>query len=152
MNWITAKKWDEERPIMKIFLAKFFFILIPLFSFRAIAQMPDTHYVNAIAYVAGGIGSEESTAIEMESRQWPLMLQFSQVDEKGWGVWISDIQVKIINSKNQEIFSAICDGPMMLINLAPGQYDVLGTYEGRAHKRPILIEANKPQKLSIFWK
>ena len=121
-------------------------------SFRAVAQVPNTQYANEIAYVAGGIGAEESAAIEVESKQWPLMLQFSQVDEKGWGVWISDIRVRIINSKNQEIFSAICDGPMMLINLTPGQYDVVGTFEGRAQKRSVLIQVNKPQKLSIFWK
>lgn len=123
-----------------------------LLSIKAIAQAPDTQYVNGIAYVAGGIGSEESVAIEMESRQWPLMLQFSQVDDKGWGVWISDIQVKIVDDKNQEIFSAICNGPMMLINLAPGQYHVTGIHEGRAQKRAVLIQANKPQKLSFFWK
>lgn len=137
---------------MKTLLTKTFFVLMLLLSFRAIAQMPDTQYVNGIAYVAGGIGSEESAVIEMESKQWPLMLQFSQIDEKGWGVWISDVQVKIADDKNQEIFSAICNGPMLLINLAPGQYDVAGFYEGRAQKRSVLIQANKPQKLSFFWK
>ena len=123
-----------------------------LLSLKAIAQAPDTQYVNGIAYVAGGIGSEESVAIELESKQWPLMLQFSQVDEKGWGVWIADVQVKIVNGKNQEIFSAICNGPMMLINLSPGQYDVIGIYEGKAQKRSVLIQADEPQKISFFWK
>ena len=137
---------------MKTLLTKTFFVLIFLLSIKTMAQAPDTQYVNGIAYVAGGVGSEESAAIEMESKQWPLMLQFSQVDEKGWGVWISDVQVKIANDKNQEIFSAICNGPMMLINLAPGQYDVVGIYEGKAQKRPALIQTNKPQKLSFFWK
>ena len=137
---------------MKTFFTKPYFVLILALSFSAIAQVPDTKYANEIAYVAGGIGAEESTAIEIESKQWPLMLQFSQVNESGWGVWISGIQVKIINGKKQEIFSAICDGPMMLINLAPGQYDVIGIYEGRTQTASVLIQAKTPQKLSIFWK
>lgn len=137
---------------MKILLTKTFFVLMFLLSFKAIAQAPDTQYVNGIAYIAGGIGSEESAVIEMESKQWPLMLQFSQIDEKGWGVWISDVQVKIVNGKNQEIFSAICNGPMMLINLSPSQYDVAAVYEGKAQKRSVLIQVNKPQKLSFFWR
>ena len=137
---------------MKTLFTRTLFVLMLLLSFKATAQVPDTQYVNEIAYIAGGVGSEESAAIEMESKQWPLMLQFSQVDEKGWGVWVSDIQVKIVDSKNQEVFSAICNGPMMLINLAPGQYDVVGIYEGRAKKRSAMIQANKPQKLSFFWK
>ncbi len=135
---------------MKKVFTKFFLML--LFSFKVIAQVPDTQYVNEIAYVAGGIGSEESAAIEIESKQWPLMLQFSQVNEKGWGVWLSDIQIKVVNGENQEVFSAICNGPMMLMNLAPGHYDVVGIYEGKVQKRSVLIQANKPQKLSFFWK
>ncbi len=137
---------------MKFYLFRsliFVAILVPLW---AVAQIPSTQYSHEIAYVAGGIGSDESIAIEMDSKKWPFMLEFSQVDEKGWGLWLSDIQVKIVNAKNQEIFTAICDGPMMLINLPPGQYDVFGIYEGRQQKRSVLIQANKPQKLSIFWK
>ena len=137
---------------MKVLLVKSLIVVAILIPLSAIAQIPNTQYANEIAYIAGGIGTEESTAIEVESKHWPLMLQFSQVDEKGWGVWISDIKVKIVNSKNQEIFSAICDGPMMLINLAPGQYDIVGIYEGIVQKRSVLILANKPQKISIYWK
>jgi len=143
---------QADSLIMRLRQFKSFIFLAILIPVCATAQIPDTQYSHEIAYVAGGIGSEESAAIEIESKQWPLMLQFSQVDEKGWGVWISDIRVKIVNSNNQEIFSAICNGPMMLINLAPGQYDVVGIYDGNAKKRSTLIQANKHQKISIFWK
>ncbi len=136
---------------MKILFASTFFGML-LLSFRVEAQVPVTQYANKIAYISGGVGTEESTAIEVESKQWPLMLQFSQINEKGWGAWISGVQVKIINGDKQEIFSAICDGPMMLINLVPGQYEVIGIYEGRTQTLPAVIQAKKSQKLSIFWK
>jgi hypothetical protein len=136
---------------MKLVNTKTFFLIL-LLSLGVNAQVPATQYANKIAYISGGVGTEESTAIEMESKQWPLMLQFSQINEKGWGAWISGVQVKIINGDKQEIFSAICDGPMMLINLVPGQYEVISIYEGRAQTLPAVIQAKKPQKLSIFWK
>ena len=136
---------------MKRLLTNTLFLIL-LLSFRVEAQVPATQYANEIAYISGGVGAEESSAIEMESKQWPLMLQFSQVNERGWGVWISGVQVKIVNGKKQAIFSAICDGPMMLINLATGPYEVIGIYEGKAQTLSTVIQVNKPQKLSIFWK
>ena len=61
------------------------------------AQIPDTQYSKGISYISGGVGEEESQAILAEAKQWPLLLELSQL-ENGRGVWIFGAKIKILNS------------------------------------------------------
>ena len=117
----------------------------------ALAQIPDTQYSQGISYISGGVGEEESQAILSEAKQWPLLLELSQL-ENGRGVWIFGAKIKILNSQNQVIFDAQADGPYILINLNAGQYQVEASYQGVVLKRSINIQGSTPQKLAIFWK
>lgn len=116
-----------------------------------LAQIPDTQYSRGISYVSGGVGEEESQAILAEAKQWPLLLELSQL-ENGRGVWIFGAKIKILNSQNQVIFDAQADGPYILINLAVGQYQIEASYLGVTQKRSVNVQASAPQKLAIFWK
>lgn len=115
------------------------------------AQIPDTQYSQGISYISGGVGEEESQAILAEAKQWPLLLELSQL-ENGRGVWIFGAKIKILNTQNQVIFNAQADGPYMLINLAAGQYQISATYQGVVQNKSVLIQTSAPQKLAIFWK
>lgn len=116
-----------------------------------LAQIPDTQYSRGISYISGGVGEEESQAILAEAKQWPLLLELSQL-ENGRGVWIFGAKIKILNSQNQVIFDAQADGPYILINLAVGQYQIEASYLGVSQKRSVNVQASAPQKLAIFWK
>ena len=115
------------------------------------AQIPDTQRSLGISYITGGVGEEESTAILAEAKQWPLLLELSQL-ENGRGVWIFGSQIKIANAKGAVIFDAKADGPYMLVNLEAGDYVIQASYQGVEQKRAISIKAGQPQKISIFWK
>lgn len=117
----------------------------------ALAQIPDTQYSQGISYISGGVGEEESQAILAEAKQWPLLLELSQL-ENGRGVWIFGAKIKILNSQNQVIFDAQADGPYILINLNAGQYQIEASYQGATQKRSANIQTSAPQKLAIFWK
>ena len=116
-----------------------------------LAQIPETKYSEGISYITGGVGEGETTAILAEAKQWPLLLEMSQI-ENGRGVWIFGANIKIVNSKKQSIFDAQADGPYMLINLASGDYVIETTYQGVVQKRAFSIKADSPQKISVFWK
>lgn len=118
------------------------------FSF---AQLPDAQRSQGISYITGGVGEGESQAILAEAKQWPLLLELSQL-ENGRGVWIFGASIQVINSQKQAIFSAQADGPYMLINLSPGDYSILATYQGVEQKRSISLQKGAFQKISIFWK
>ena len=115
------------------------------------AQMPETQRSLGISYISGGVGESESTAILAEAKQWPLLLELSQL-ENGRGVWIFGSQIKIVNSKNAVIFDAKAQGPYMLINLEPGDYVIQASYQGVEQKRALSIKSDQPQKISLFWK
>ena len=120
-------------------------------SSMVLAQIPDTQYSQGISYISGGVGEEESQAMLAEAKQWPLLLELSQL-ENGRGVWIFGAKIKIVNSQNQVIFDAQADGPYILINLNTGQYQIEASYQGVSQKRSVSIQASTPQKLAIFWK
>ena len=134
-------------------LAMKFVVVTSLLVFCALgfAQIPDTQYSQGISYISGGVGEEESTAILAEAKQWPLLLELSQL-EGGRGVWIFGAKIKILNAKNQVIFDAQADGPYILINLAAGTYSIDAVYQEVSQKRVISINPATPQKISIFWK
>ena len=115
------------------------------------AQIPPTQYSQNIAYITGGVGQEETIAILAEAKQWPLLLELSQLAD-GRGVWIFGANVKISNTQKQVIFDAQADGPYMLVNLDAGDYFIAATYEGTEQKRVISIKTGSPLKTSIFWK
>lgn len=115
------------------------------------AQIPQTQRSLGISYISGGVGEEESTAILSEAKQWPLLLELSQI-ENGRGVWIFGSQIKISNSKSAVIFEAKAEGPYMLVNLDAGDYLIQASYQGVEQKRAISIKAGQPQKISLFWK
>lgn len=121
------------------------------FSSMVFAQIPDTQYSQGISYISGGVGEGESEAILTESKQWPLLLELSQL-ENGRGVWIFGAKIKVLNTKNHVIFDAQADGPYMLINLTAGQYQIEASYQGSIQKKSVLIQGSGPQKLAIFWK
>ncbi len=115
------------------------------------AQIPDTQYSQGISYISGGVGEEESQAILGEAKQWPLLLELSQL-ENGRGIWIFGASIRIQNAKYQTIFDAQADGPYILINLPLGDYLIEATYQGVVQKKSVSVKSATPQKINIFWK
>ena len=133
--------------LLKILIA----IPLILLSSLSLAQIPETQHSQGISYVTGGVGESETVAILADAKQWPLLLEMSQL-ENGRGVWIFGASIKIMNSKKQMIFDAQADGPYMLINLESGDYVIEATYQGMVQKRTLSIKSDSPQKVSLFWK
>lgn len=133
-------------------LFKFIFIAqLFVFGSISVAQIPDTQYSQGISYITGGVGEDETRAILSEAKQWPLLLEMSQI-ENGRGVWIFGAMVNILNDKSQSIFNAQADGPYMLVNLEAGNYVIQASFKGVQQSKAISIKADTSQKISLFWK
>jgi hypothetical protein len=136
------------KTLLKIILSAH----LVLMSSLSLAQIPETQYSQGISYITGGVGEGETAAILAEAKQWPLILEMSQI-ENGRGVWIFGATIKIVSSaKKQIVFEAQADGPYMLVNLVPGDYMIEATYEGVMQKRVLSIKTDSLQKISLFWK
>jgi hypothetical protein len=129
-----------------IFIAQFLVL-----SSLSIAQIPDTQYSQGISYITGGVGEGEAQAILSEAKQWPLLLEMSQL-ENGRGVWIFGATINILNDKSQSIFNAQADGPYMLINLEAGTYSIQASFNDVQQTRSVAIKAGGSQKINLFWK
>jgi hypothetical protein len=136
---------------MKTLIKIIFSIQMTMMSSWALAQIPGTQYSQGISYITGGVGEGETSAILAEAKQWPVLLELSQI-ENGRGVWIFGATIKITNNINQVIFDAQADGPYMLINLVSGDYMIEAIYQGVTQKRSISIKPDSAQKISLFWK
>ena len=117
----------------------------------AFAQIPDTKYSQGISYITGGVGQNETDAILAEAKEWPVMLELSQI-QNGRGVWIAGVSIKAMDAKKQLIFDALADGPYMLINFVPGDYVLEADYQGVIQRRALAVKADSSQKISLFWK
>jgi hypothetical protein len=136
---------------MNFYIKSILSVIFVTSSLMVFAQIPDTKYSHGISYISGGVGEEESQAILAEAKQWPLLLELSQL-ENGRGIWIFGAKIKILNINNQLAFDAQADGPYILINLPVGQYQIEATYQGVIQRKAVNIQASAPQKLAIFWK
>lgn len=136
---------------MNFYIKTIFSVICLTCSLMVCAQLPGTQYSQGISYISGGVGEEESQAILSEAKQWPLLLELSQL-ENGRGVWIFGAKIKILNAKNQVIFDAQADGPYMLVNLPAGEYLLEGAYQGVIQRRSIAVKTALPQKVNLFWK
>jgi len=136
---------------MKTLLRFIFIAQWLVLSSLCAAQIPDTQYSQSIAYITGGVGEGETQAILAEAKQWPLLLEMSQI-ENGRGVWIFGAMITILNEKNQSIFNAQADGPYMLVNLEAGNYSIQAGFNGVEQTRSVAMKAGSPQKISLFWK
>ena len=134
------------KTLLKIIVSAQFILM----SSWALGQIPETQHSQGIAYITGGVGEGETIAILADAKQWPLLLEMSQI-ENGRGVWIFGAAVKIMNSNKQFIFDAQAAGPYMLVNLEPGDYVIEAAYQSVVQKRVLSIKANSTQKISLFW-
>jgi len=133
-------------------LFKFIFIAqLLMLSTLSAAQIPETQYSQGISYITGGVGESETQAILAEAKQWPLLLEMSQI-ENGRGIWISGAMINILNDQNQTIFNAQADGPYMLVNLDAGTYSIQASFNSIEQIKSVTIKAGTNQKISLFWK
>ena len=114
------------------------------------ADVPESKNYQGIQYITGGIGSEESEAMLELGKKWPLVLEFSQAHPQR-PLWVADVTVKIIDQKKKVVFDAMSDGPILLVDLAPGTYELQLVFEGRSLKKSVKVEEGKSSKLSVTW-
>ncbi|MDP8567619.1 hypothetical protein [Methylophilus aquaticus] len=111
-----------------------------------IAIQQDSHGVD---YVTGGIGSEEVEALEPYKKQFNLYFLFS---EGKAGRVIDNVNVEIVDRKNQPAFTLESAAPRLMLNLPSGKYTVIASYQGHAQRYGFNHQANKPQRIILNWR
>jgi hypothetical protein len=109
--------------------------------------MPEVQQQGNISYVSGGVGLDESRALQKAAAQWPLELRFT-----GKGAdYLSDVPVTITDGKGAETFKASAQGPYMLVKLPPGSYTVQAVYNGVAREQKVSVPSGGHARAAFFW-
>jgi len=116
----------------------------------ALGQLPTIQTEGSIKFIAGGIGSEESSSMKAEAKNWPLLIELSQKDGLKSN-WITEVNIIITDAKGIPLLNQSNQGPMLLVSLKPGKYMIEGTYLNVRMVRTVVITSALPQKISFQW-
>jgi hypothetical protein len=117
---------------------------------HAATALPDVHRTGPVEYLSGGVGLDESRAIESAGRQWPLTLEFAARDGQH-ADFLADVKVRVRDATGQDALEATSDGPFLLARLPPGAYIVDATLGGRTLRQNVVIRPHQPAKALFVW-
>jgi hypothetical protein len=95
----------------------------------AYAQAPPP----AAAYIAGGIGADETDRINAMASEFNLKLVFTLKE----GNYVSDVGVIVRDKAGRTVLAFNAPGPLALARLPRGPYTVEATYEGNTQVRKV---------------
>ncbi len=117
------------------------------------SALPEIRRKNGIEYITGGIGIDESRAIQFEAEHWPLLITMAEITRgQSRAVWIANVDVSISNRQGKPIIDFRSDGPLALVRLEAGKYTIHARFNGVEEKRDFMVMAGMSQKLVVLWK
>lgn len=119
-------------------------------SAQAMATLPAVQKSGQIEYVTGGVGADESAAIESASKQWPLTLEFA-VKDKQRADFAADVETIIRDAKGHRVLQVDSGGPILLAKLEPGHYAVDATLGGKTLHEKVVVKRGQPAKAVLVW-
>ena len=116
----------------------------------AAAVLPPAHHAGSIAYLSGGIGSDQSTAFKAAMTRYPLSLEFARQSASG-NQYLANVPVKIADAHGQQLLSTRTNGPFMLVTLPNGHYVVTASHNGKSVSRAVDIGKTSHAHEAFVW-
>ena len=114
------------------------------------AALPAEKSSHGAAYVSGGIGLDESTALKAARADFPLTVEiFATAD--GRNEYTAAVPLTITRPGGEVVFDSMTEGPYTLIKLPPGSYVVKATHGGKAQARQVRIGAQGGARASFVF-
>jgi hypothetical protein len=96
----------------------------------------------AVKYLSGGAGDEERSQLMAQWTQFPLLIVFSA----SGGAYAVPDSVRISNARGIPVLEVGQAGPMLMVNLPPGDYRVQARVGDAAQERDLHL-GTQPQRL-----
>ncbi|MEP6609087.1 MAG: hypothetical protein ABJA83_10460 [Burkholderiaceae bacterium] len=109
------------------------------------ADIVEGRTANGRAYVSGGIGLEESERMKQMADAYPLQLLVTSRA----GAYLADALVTVVDANGQKILALTLDAPWLLVDLAPGGYQISVTSAGRVQQRNLRLVSGKHERVVI---
>ena len=118
---------------------------------QAQTPLPAVQKVGDVEVLTGGIGKDESTAFEAESRNWPLALEFAVGSGGQRAQFASDVQVTLRDAASRNVLQTTAAGPFLLLRVPPGSYTVEAVLQGAAQRRQVAVKQGASTKVMLSW-
>lgn len=109
--------------------------------------LPQIQQQGDVSYMSGGVGLDESRALQSAVHRWPLSLRFT-----GPGAdFLADVHVHIVDGKGGDTLTATSRGPYMLVKLPAGRYIVHATYKDEHKTQSVTVGGNGSARAAFHW-
>jgi hypothetical protein len=105
--------------------------------------LPQERVQGSIAYISGGIGADEATALRKAAASYPLTLELAAPGDGPRDEYVADATVGILDRQGRPVLSATAEGPLVLIRLPSGRYAVEVTWNGVVKRKTVDIATGK---------
>jgi hypothetical protein len=109
--------------------------------------LPQIQQQGDVSFVSGGVGLDESKALQQAQSQWPLSLRFTGPSAE----FLADVHVRVVDAHNSEVLNTTARGPYMLVRVRPGRYTVHAQYKDNEQSRAVTVPAKGTAKTAFIW-
>lgn len=102
---------------------------------------------HGVAYVTGGVGQDESTAMRNMSKDYSLRLLAADKS----GEYLADVRVTIRDGSGKNVLSVTTQGPYLLARLAPGAYRIDAAYGSAQQSRQVRVPQSGQVDASFYF-
>lgn len=99
----------------------------------------------AVPIVTGGVGDEGRAAIRSMQNDYSLKVVFA--GERG--IFLSDVNVQILDHQGNLVVDNVTDGPMLLAALPPGHYVLQASTDGLTRRQSFTVGAGGLRTLYV---
>lgn len=103
---------------------------------------------NGIRYLEGGIGQDEANALR-HTKGYDLHVELSTGPS---GQFESGASVDIQNAQGKSLLSLQDAGPLVYVQLPPGQYKVIGQAGGTTVQQQVTVNGKAPATANLNWR
>lgn len=121
--------------------------LTPLPGEREMDQQMAVNNPGNIRFMSGGIGEEEREQFKSAEADFPVKLSFANRN----GAFLSNVDVSITDRTGQTVLGLRTQGPILLVDLKPGDYVVEARDNGEVISRDITVSSS-PRSYTVHFK
>lgn len=103
-------------------------------------------------YLSGGVGDEEMSALRAKRSDYNTRFEFIETRPgDGRGQWTAGVEFQV-KQNGQVVVDDRTDGPVLLLNLEPGTYELEADYNGETKSQTFEVREGRNNDHRINWR
>lgn len=98
-------------------------------------------------YVSGGVSLEERDQLREMARGFPLRITSARPD----AALVPNVAVAISDARGRQVLAVPEAGPLLYVNLPPGNYRISVIKDGQVESRKVTITGGQQREAAFFW-